>query len=123
MAVQGDGGSKEEIKTQFSTIEGLYKLLPLPEYSRPNRVVYNNSGTSNTSPPVKVSFICLPDTNHKPISNAYSGTVNSPSVNISNCERTNICYNFGRDLYVCSYKNIRRVTNVSIRFYLLHNFY
>ncbi|KAL7646443.1 UNVERIFIED_CONTAM: hypothetical protein RMT77_003356 [Armadillidium vulgare] len=113
MAVQGDGGSKEEIKTQFSTIEGLYKLLPILEYSRPNRVVYNNTGSCASSPPVKISYICLSDTTNRSITNSYSGAVSSSGANITNYERTNICYNFGRDLYVYSYKSIKRVNSES----------
>ena len=30
-------GQRDELKTQFMTREGLYKLMTLSEYSRPNR--------------------------------------------------------------------------------------
>ena len=98
MAVQGDvGGTKDEIKTQFTTIEGVYKLLPQCEYSRANRVAgYNNS--SSSSPTVRVSFICLPEANN--------GSLNS---NSSCNDRTKICFNYGRDLYVYTYKGIKKV--------------
>ena len=32
-------GQRDELKTQFMTREGLYKLMTLSEYSRPNRFV------------------------------------------------------------------------------------
>ena len=32
-------GQRDELKTQFMTREGLYKLMTLSEYSRPNRCV------------------------------------------------------------------------------------
>ena len=35
----GNMGQREELKTQFMTREGLYKLMTLSEYSRPNRYV------------------------------------------------------------------------------------
>ena len=37
----GSGGNcDEELKTQFMTREGIYRLMTLSEYSRPNRVGY-----------------------------------------------------------------------------------
>ncbi|KAK4309550.1 hypothetical protein Pmani_018813 [Petrolisthes manimaculis] len=99
MAVQGDSGTKEEIKTQFTTIEGVYRLLPLSEYSRPNRVAYNNSGGSGTIPPVRVSFVSLPDS---------SGSVNSV-----NGDRTKICFNYGRELFVYTYRGIKKAADLT----------
>ena len=87
MAAQSEGGGKDEIKTQFMTREGTYKLMPLSEYSRPNRVSYN--GQANT--PVKVSFISLND---------QSG----PS--------DRICFNVGRELYFYHYKGVRKVSKI-----------
>lgn len=86
MAVQGEGGSiKEEIKTQFITREGIYKLLSLSEYSRPNRAAF--TGVSNT--PVKTSFVT-----HK-----------ESAVTVSD----KICFNVGKELYVYNYKGVRKV--------------
>nr|XP_053644405.1 WD repeat-containing protein 20-like isoform X1 [Cherax quadricarinatus] len=99
MAVQGDAASKDEIKTQFTTIEGVYRLLPLSEYSRPNRVAYNNSGGSGTIPPVRVSFVSLPDS---------SGNVNS-----INGDRTKICFNYGRELFVYTYRGIKKAADLT----------
>lgn len=85
MAADGGGKETNEIKTQFSTREGVYKLLPNSEYSRPNRVPFNSQGSN----PVKVSFVNVND---------QSG----------NGER--ICFNVGRELYFYIYKGVRKVT-------------
>ena len=84
MAAQSEGGGKDEIKTQFVTREGIYKLMTLSEYSRPNRVTYNGQGNT----PVKVSFITL---------NEPSGTGDR------------ICFNVSRELYFYMYKGVRKV--------------
>lgn len=91
MAGQGEGGSiKEEVKTQFVTREGVYKLLTLSEYSRPNRVAFN--GVSNT--PVKTSFVTHKET---------PATVGDK-----------ICFNVGKELYVYNYKGVRKVSFVAV---------
>ncbi|XP_036324421.1 WD repeat-containing protein 20 isoform X2 [Rhagoletis pomonella] len=60
MAGQLDPNVKDDLKTQFVTREGTYRLLTLSEYSRPNRVGY----TSNqSSPQVRVSIVSLPNNN------------------------------------------------------------
>lgn len=51
----------EEVKTQFITREGCYRLLNLSEYSRPNRVGYQSN---QNSPQVRLSFVSLPQNNH-----------------------------------------------------------
>ncbi|EDV90628.1 WD repeat-containing protein 20 [Drosophila grimshawi] len=60
MANQLDGNVKDDLKTQFVTREGTYRLLTLSEYSRPNRVGYSNN---QSSPQVRVSFVTLPNPN------------------------------------------------------------
>ncbi|XP_026274464.1 WD repeat-containing protein 20 isoform X1 [Frankliniella occidentalis] len=94
MAVQVDGGSSDggdpdELKTQFYTREGTYRLMTLSEYSRPNRVGYTNT-QGNAS--VRVSFVNLPD----------------PS---GNGDR--ICFNFGRELYVYVYKGVKKAADLT----------
>ncbi|XP_068220939.1 WD repeat-containing protein 20 [Palaemon carinicauda] len=104
MAVQGgESGTKEEIKTQFTTIEGVYRLLPLSEYSRPNRVAYSSSGggSGSSSPPVRVSFVCLPENS--------GSCVNS----VNNGDRTKICFNYGRELFVYTYRGIKKAADLS----------
>ncbi|KAK7793633.1 hypothetical protein R5R35_004862 [Gryllus longicercus] len=88
MAVQ-DGGGKDELKTQFITREGTYRLMTLSEYSRPNRVGYTNTQGSAA---VRVSFVTLPD----------------PS---GNGDR--ICFNFGRELYVYVYKGVKKAADLT----------
>ncbi|XP_053945928.1 WD repeat-containing protein 20 isoform X1 [Anastrepha ludens] len=68
MAAQLDPNVKDDLKTQFVTREGTYRLLTLSEYSRPNRVGY----TSNqSSPQVRVSIVSLP--NNTACQNVASG--------------------------------------------------
>lgn len=85
MALNVDGSGKEELKTQFITREGTYRLMTLSEYSRPNRVGYTNMQGSTS---VRVSFVTLPDPN-------------------GNGDR--ICFNIGRELYVFIYKGVKKV--------------
>ncbi|XP_076312372.1 WD repeat-containing protein 20-like isoform X1 [Tachypleus tridentatus] len=89
MAVQCDGGGKDELKTQFMTREGVYKLMTHSEYSRPNRVGYN----TQTNTPVKVSFVTLPD---------------QPT----GCS-DHICFNVGRELYVYVYKGVKKAADLT----------
>lgn len=48
---------KDDLKTNFVTREGVYRLLNLSEYSRPNRVGYQSN---QNSPQVCVSLVSLP---------------------------------------------------------------
>lgn len=88
MAVHCEGSGKDDLKTQFTTREGTYKVLTLSEYSRPNRVGYQSQ--SNT--PVKVSFVSQTDS---------SGT------------EDRICFNVGRELYVYMYKGTKKAADLS----------
>lgn len=85
MSMSLDGSCKEQLKTQFVTREGTYKLLTLATYSRPNRIGY--SAQTNTS--VRVSFVSYSDSN-------------------GNDDR--ICFNIGRELYVFYYKGTKKVS-------------
>uniref|UniRef100_A0AAY4CI78 WD repeat-containing protein 20 n=1 Tax=Denticeps clupeoides TaxID=299321 RepID=A0AAY4CI78_9TELE len=84
MAAEGGGKEMNEIKTQFTTREGAYKLLSHSEYSRPNRVPFNSQGSN----PVKVSFV---------------------NVNDQSGNGDRICFNVGRELYFYIYKGVRKV--------------
>lgn len=57
MASQMDQTGKDDLKTQFATREGTYRLMNLSEYSRPNRVGYQ---TNQSNPQVRVSLVSLP---------------------------------------------------------------
>lgn len=76
---------KEQLKTQFVTREGIYKLLTLATYSRPNRIGYN----VQTNTCVYVSFVSYSDSN-------------------GNDDR--ICFNIGRELFVFVYKGTQKVS-------------
>ncbi|XP_048106983.1 WD repeat-containing protein 20-like isoform X2 [Alosa alosa] len=88
MAVEGGGKEMNEIKTQFTTREGVYKLLTHSEYSRPNRVPFNSQGSN----PVKVSFV---------------------NVNDQSGNGDRICFNVGRELYFYIYKGVRKAADLS----------
>ncbi|XP_037807449.1 WD repeat-containing protein 20 [Lucilia sericata] len=83
MATQLDPNVKDDLKTQFVTREGTYRLLTLSEYSRPNRVGYTNN---QSSPQVRVSIVTLPNppTATGNNSSSNSGTNNSSATNGSN---------------------------------------
>uniref|UniRef100_A0A3P8ZWW7 WD repeat-containing protein 20 n=1 Tax=Esox lucius TaxID=8010 RepID=A0A3P8ZWW7_ESOLU len=89
MAAEGGGKEMNEIKTQFTTREGVYKLLTHSEYSRPNRVPFNSQGSN----PVKVSFV---------------------NVNDQSGNGDRICFNVGRELYFYIYKGVRKVNILSL---------
>uniref|UniRef100_UPI00358EF54C WD repeat-containing protein 20-like isoform X3 n=1 Tax=Myxine glutinosa TaxID=7769 RepID=UPI00358EF54C len=88
MAVEAGGKEVGEIKTQFTTREGIYKLLPFSEYSRPNRVPFNSQGSN----PVRVSFV---------------------NVNDQSGSGDRICFNVGRELYFYIYKGVRKAADLS----------
>ncbi|KYO45403.1 hypothetical protein Y1Q_0015076 [Alligator mississippiensis] len=77
-----------EIKTQFTTREGVYKLLSHSEYSRPNRVPFNSQGSN----PVRVSFV---------------------NVNDQSGNGDRLCFNVGRELYFYIYKGVRKAADLS----------
>ncbi|XP_075923787.1 WD repeat-containing protein 20-like isoform X3 [Petromyzon marinus] len=89
MATEGGGGKEmSDIKTQFSTREGTYRLLSLSEYSRPNRVPFSAQGSN----PVKVSFV---------------------NVNDQSGSGDRICFNVGRELYFYIYKGVRKAVDLN----------
>ena len=97
----GSGGRGDEVRTHFSTREGVYKLAAVAEYSRPHRAAvaaYNTvqQGSSavtgaghGLNPPVRVSFVSLPQSDP-------SGF------------RDRICFNYGRELYFYVYKGTKK---------------
>jgi len=114
------GGSGDELKTQFMTREGCYRLMAQADYSRPNRVGYcsttggqvsgsgiggsqggvgQGSGSQGGNPsgaPVKVSF-ALPGTSFD----------NSQSV------EDRIAFNFGREIFVYPYKGLKKAADLT----------
>jgi len=76
---------REDIKTQFTTREGMYKLITLSDCLRPSRVPQN--GPTNT--PVKLSFLSLGDGEGR---------------------GDRICFNIGKELYFYQYAGIVKVS-------------
>lgn len=155
-----DQNGKDDLKTQFMTREGTYRLITLSEYSRPNRVGYQ---TNQNNPQVRVSLITLPATDAvsnattisttPPIATAVTATPTAATVAGSTVSAENvkylphqssstttnaaislngsadaplmhttqqsqqqqqgvsdrICFNFGKELYVYSYRGVKKV--------------
>jgi hypothetical protein len=85
---------KDEVRTQFQTREGLYKLMNLSEYSRPTRFPQNGPNTS----PLRVSFVSVVDP--------------------SNYDRLNdlIAFNISKELFAYVYNGVRKVNVINIFF-------
>ncbi|XP_055622429.1 WD repeat-containing protein 20 [Toxorhynchites rutilus septentrionalis] len=132
-----DASGKDDLKTQFVTREGEYRLMTLSEYSRPNRVGYQNN---QSNPQVRVSLITLPSqvAQQAQGSSSHSGSSNlsstqpgsSSSVMCSNGLEQNaingispnctppiggdrICFNYGKELYVYAYRGVKKASDLS----------
>lgn len=103
MAVQLENG-KEDLKTQFITREGTYRLMTLSEYSRPNRVGYQSN---QSSPQVRVSIVNLPTVQTPTTSSLLTNNVQDSSCGSQGGDR--ICFNFGKELYVYAYRGVKKV--------------
>lgn len=99
--VAGSSNGRDEVRTHFTTREGVYKLMTLAEYSRPNRIssystIQTQQGAAlgqGANPAVRVSFASLPS---------------DPS---GFCDR--ICFNHGRELYFYIYRGTRKPADLS----------
>lgn len=114
MGMRGGGGANcdDELKTQFMTREGIYRLMTLSEYSRPNRVGYANAAQGGTvagcpGGPVKVSFVSLP----KPVQSSASSSADSESNEPATLER--ITFNYGREIFVYPYRGVRKAADLT----------
>ncbi|XP_028177063.1 WD repeat-containing protein 20 [Ostrinia furnacalis] len=99
MAVQPDSGGKDDVKTQFATREGVYRLMTLSEYSRPNRVGYTSGAGSSH---VRVSLVSLPP-------GPGSGAPGSDGQGSDD----RICFNHGKELYVYVYRGVKKAADLS----------
>ncbi|EDO40241.1 predicted protein [Nematostella vectensis] len=81
-------GPGTEIKQQFVTKEGVYRLMPLSEYSRPNKMPY----TVQQCHPVRVSFVSVKEQ--------------------TGCN-DRIVFNVGRELYFYIYKGVRKAADLT----------
>uniref|UniRef100_A0A3Q3IUC3 Uncharacterized protein n=1 Tax=Monopterus albus TaxID=43700 RepID=A0A3Q3IUC3_MONAL len=90
----GDGGALKdinEIKSQFRTREGFYKLLTLSDSQQRGGLPRGpNSSPAGFLPPVRVSMVKL-----------------QPEDPSEESER--VCFNIGRELYFYTYTNIKKV--------------
>lgn len=151
-----DQNGKDDLKTQFMTREGTYRLITLSEYSRPNRVGYQSN---QNNPQVRVSLITLPATDAvanaatPSIATAVTATATAAATSNSTAENAKylphqsssttttanaaislngsadapllhttqlsqqqqgvsdrICFNFGKELYVYSYRGVKKVS-------------
>ena len=111
----------DELKTQFMTREGTYRLMTLSEYSRPNRVGYANAaqggGTSAGCPggPVKVSFVSLPKPQQQqPEMTAADNAGPAASADAaSNTTLDRITFNYGREIFVYPYRGVRKAADLT----------
>lgn len=140
MAVPLDQSKEDDLKTQFITREGTYRLMNLSEYSRPNRVGY----TSNqNSPQVRVSLVSigpvvagtanhvnsLEDSGGGGGAGATNGhgpddlQVNQISSTTPSAVPTSsfapggdrICFNFGKELFVYPYRGMKKVRQKEVQ--------
>jgi len=144
MGIRGSGSNAncdEELKTQFMTREGIYRLMTLSEYSRPNRVGYANSAQGGTTAgcpggPVKVSFVSLP----KPVQPVQQQPTAAAAVGQGTLEATEastavtvtgssapaqennptslvtldrITFNYGREIFVYPYRGVRKAADLT----------
>ena len=98
----------DELKTQFMTREGTYRLMTLSEYSRPNRVGYanNGQGAAGVSAPVKVSFASVP-------SSSTALTPQEAESGQASGKIERITFNFGREIFVYPYKGVRKAADLT----------
>ncbi|EDS29797.1 wd-repeat protein [Culex quinquefasciatus] len=127
-----DSSGKDDLKTQFITREGEYRLMTLSEYSRPNRVGYQNN---QSNPQVRVSLVTLPSSQVAQQQAATvagsSGSAAAASNGIERQENATsgsgggspgcsppvggdrICFNYGKELYVYAYRGVKKASDLS----------
>lgn len=91
-----DQNGKDDLKTQFVTREGTYRLITLSEYSRPNRVGYQSN---QNNPQVRVSLLpAKPNTDAAKAFNVGSTASATVSTNTTSTNSVNINKNL---VFVC----------------------
>lgn len=82
-----DQNGKDDLKTQFVTREGTYRLITLSEYSRPNRVGYQSN---QNNPQVRVSLLpAKPNTTNDAGKSTFNVGSTVSSTNSTNTPATN----------------------------------
>jgi WD repeat-containing protein 20 len=120
-----DSNGKDDLKTQFLTREGIYRLLTLSEYSRP-KVGYQSN---QSSPQVRVSLVTLPSPNPQPqalhhqqqqqqqtpssqqhpSSSTSSNGLDRDTAAIVPTGGDRICFNIGKELLIYAYRGVKKV--------------
>lgn len=109
MAVQLDQSGKDDLKTQFITREGTYRLV-VSDFSRPNRVNYQ---TNQNNPQVRVSFCTLPTSEVSAPCTNGSEIFSGGSTTSTGGDR--ICLNLGKEMYVYAYRGCKKVIDLFCR--------
>lgn len=82
-----DQNGKDDLKTQFATREGTYRLITLSEYSRPNRVGYQSN---QNNPQVRVSLLpAKPNISESMKNSTASSSTNTATITSTNTTITN----------------------------------
>ncbi|XP_031619452.1 WD repeat-containing protein 20, partial [Contarinia nasturtii] len=81
-----DQNGKDDLKTQFITREGTYRLITLSEYSRPNRVGYQSN---QNNPQVRVSLLPAKVNSDVSATNNTGSSVLTSSTNTTNAGASN----------------------------------
>lgn len=114
MQIQSDNNIKgDEIKTQFRTREGYYKLMTSPDYSqRSQRAIgFSSTGTSSSGTSSSGTS-CSEKTCIKISLVRINNTKNSVNAKRRLGDKK-ICFNVGRDLFVYNYEGVRRGPDAS----------
>lgn len=127
---EGGNGSRDELKSQFTTREGTYRLVSAVDFSRTTRpVTYmtnNTTPATGTSPPVRISFVTIPsDPTMTGSDNSLSSLNNTTTTTTTNNQdplnpsddpnpdllATNhrFCFNMGKELLVYPFMGVRKV--------------
>ncbi|XP_043918573.1 LOW QUALITY PROTEIN: WD repeat-containing protein 20-like [Protopterus annectens] len=122
MAADGGGKELNEIKSQFRTREGFYRLLTLSESRRVGPGLPTSTAPTSTTPgsggPTVVPSV--PGVPLGPASGLSSGSL--PPVRVSMVklqpeddreEAERVCFNIGRELYFYTYKGIKKAVDLN----------
>ena len=120
IGLKGGSSCDDEIKTQFMTREGKYRLMTLSEYSRPNRIGYANAAQGGTATgcsggPVKVSFVSVPKPFQQNQQQQQQQQLQDPNDSFCNSQGAleRITFNFGREIFVYPYRGVRKAADLT----------
>lgn len=82
---------EDSFKSQFKTREGIYRSMAAAEY-RPQRPPGGGGYSTGSNPPVRVTFITIPDP-------------------LDNVGKELICFNLGREVFVYHHNGLKGVSS------------